>query len=1073
MNIKRIIIPLLLILFMASMAAFGAPTYGNVGPTTEFDYDIKILSEIVAEGTTPDGWETTVFFTDPTADRTITIPDADVVVGVVAGIVPPDHGGTGIANNVASTITITGAWSLGLTITANTSITLPTAGIVVSDNNACTDIEGVSLTIAGGTLNVVGLVIGTNIAACGANTDITSILNVGLYVGRDTDNRLNWTTDDNLEIWIGGVEHDIVDIETGAGDNDSLVTQGYVDDAVVGGGATVALDNLAVVQINTTLLSDAADTDSLGTAAAEWLDLFIGNAGKIYLGLGQTTTIHRSNANELTLTATSVIVAGALSMTTITLPIECIDSAQYVDGSIDHEHLDDDVIHGLGTMTPIVAADEIMVWDETAGALRKTTWTNVMVSISALGGMTGAIATATNISMTGELDMTGANALIDLNPAGTGGGAVICIVPTATLVAGSDWDGYCIDGDALDPLTGATTYIHGLHFDFSGVVSADGNDAVVGGAYILLPTGDTANSYAYTQGNTEMTVDAIHAGFATLGSTLTLSFTATYRGLWVDWDGITRDANAPLLEGIRVELPAVYTNFGANFAAYFSGGGETLTICDGTYALNVNGGVTIDGTVSLGANNITLTGYIGRDADNFLGFAVDDSLAIEIGNAAHAIVSISDGGADNDKLVTQGYCDDNAAAGGANVSLSNLAAVAINTTLLPDAADTWDLGAAADAEWLRLYLGTYGTVYFGVGQTESIAETAVNALLITATDGVSFSDEIWTTDTVGRDTDNYIGWGVDNSLAIKIGGVAYAIVDIAQGIGDNDSLCTEGYADDRAGGATIELDNLGVVAINTSLSSDAQDTDSLGSATKEWLNFYIGDAGKIFLGLGQDVELFRSAANTLTITASTGVLLTGPLGVTGTRVSKGWFAALESTADITINGTALAAIYANLGANTDITSILNVALYVGRDADNQIKFADDNTIVFRIAGVDGPAFISTGELDMDANTVGFTLQTGTGSDGTTTIDWRLGNKYKFTHDNQAETFTFTAPTNPCSLTLEILEDGNGAHDITWPGSVTWLGAEPTWTDGGANKTIVVVFWYNGTTYWGQGTPWES
>ena len=85
---KRIIIPLLLILFMASMAAFGAPVYVNVGPTTEFDGDIKILSEIVAEGTTPDGWETTIFFTDPTADRTITVPDFDVTLGTATTLDP-------------------------------------------------------------------------------------------------------------------------------------------------------------------------------------------------------------------------------------------------------------------------------------------------------------------------------------------------------------------------------------------------------------------------------------------------------------------------------------------------------------------------------------------------------------------------------------------------------------------------------------------------------------------------------------------------------------------------------------------------------------------------------------------------------------------------------------------------------------------------------------------------------------------------------------------------------------------------------------------------------------------------
>ncbi|NCD07118.1 MAG: hypothetical protein EOL97_13450, partial [Spirochaetia bacterium] len=57
-----------------------------------------------------------------------------------------------------------------------------------------------------------------------------------------------------------------------------------------------------------------------------------------------------------------------------------------------------------------------------------------------------------------------------------------------------------------------------------------------------------------------------------------------------------------------------------------------------------------------------------------------------------------------------------------------------------------------------------------------------------------------------------------------------------------------------------------------------------------------------------------------------------------------------------------------------------------------------------------------GELDAGAHSIGFTMQTATG-DGTTTINWKLGNKFKFTFGAQSETFTFTAPTKPCSLTL--------------------------------------------------------
>lgn len=46
--------------------------------------------------------------------------------------VPPSQGGTGIANNGASTLTISGSFSLALTISAGTSITLPTSGTIAT-----------------------------------------------------------------------------------------------------------------------------------------------------------------------------------------------------------------------------------------------------------------------------------------------------------------------------------------------------------------------------------------------------------------------------------------------------------------------------------------------------------------------------------------------------------------------------------------------------------------------------------------------------------------------------------------------------------------------------------------------------------------------------------------------------------------------------------------------------------------------------------------------------------------------------------------------------------------------------
>ncbi len=106
-----------------------------------------------------------------------------------------------------------------------------------------------------------------------------------------------------------------------------------------------------------------------------------------------------------------------------------------------------------------------------------------------------------------------------------------------------------------------------------------------------------------------------------------------------------------------------------------------------------------------------------------------------------------------------------------------------------------------------------------------------------------------------------------------------------------------------------------------------------------------------------------------------------------------------------------------------------------------------------------------GELDCGANTIGFTQQTATG-DGTTTIDWKLGNKFKFTFGAQNDTFTFTAPTNPCNILLMLVQDGTGSRTATWPATVKWpAGTAPTLTTA-ASSVDIVAFYYDGTNYFG-------
>ncbi len=78
-------------------------------------------------------------------------------------------------------------------------------------------------------------------------------------------------------------------------------------------GATRALDNLASVAINTSLISDTDNTDALGSATIGWSDLFLGNGSVITWSTAPSTSdltlTHSSNA--LTLAGGSLVLPNA------------------------------------------------------------------------------------------------------------------------------------------------------------------------------------------------------------------------------------------------------------------------------------------------------------------------------------------------------------------------------------------------------------------------------------------------------------------------------------------------------------------------------------------------------------------------------------------------------------------------------------------------------------------------------------------------------------------------------------------------------------------------------------------
>ena len=84
-----------------------------------------------------------------------------------------------------------------------------------------------------------------------------------------------------------------------------------------------------------------------------------------------------------------------------------------------------------------------------------------------------------------------------------------------------------------------------------------------------------------------------------------------------------------------------------------------------------------------------------------------------------------------------------------------------------------------------------------------------------------------------------------------------------------------------------------------------------------------------------------------------------------------------------------------------------------------------------------------------------------------TINWGLGSIHKSTMTGDC-TYTFTAPDTAGVLYLQLVQDGTGSRNPTWPATVKWEGgAEPTWSTA-AGSIDLIRFVFDGTNYLGTG-----
>jgi hypothetical protein len=216
-------------------------------------------------------------------------------------------------------------------------------------------------------------------------------------------------------------------------------------------------------------------------------------------------------------------------------------------------------------------------------------------------------------------------------------------------------------------------------------------------------------------------------------------------------------------------------------------------------------------------------------------------------------------------------------------------------------------------------------------------------------------------------------------------------------------------------------------------------------------DFFIGRYNES--GVFQESSIYiDGVTGVLTFGASSVVL--GELSATAINVSGDTSAGDDAAVGYTATE---GIVITGQGSTNDVT--------IKNDVDTAVIEIPTGTTNVDIAG----ALSIGGELDAGANSIGFTMQTATG-DGTTTVDWKLGNHFDFTFGAFNETFTFTAPTKPGVYTMSLKQDSVGSRTATWPATVKWpAGTAPTLTTTATTGYDVCSFRFDGTNFYAVST----
>lgn len=99
-------------------------------------------------------------------------------------------------------------------------------------------------------------------------------------------------------------------------------------------------------------------------------------------------------------------------------------------------------------------------------------------------------------------------------------------------------------------------------------------------------------------------------------------------------------------------------------------------------------------------------------------------------------------------------------------------------------------------------------------------------------------------------------------------------------------------------------------------------------------------------------------------------------------------------------------------------------------------------------------------------TMGFSRKDNTSSSGSVTIDLGTSNKQRLTLDEDVTTLAFTAPTNPCSIILQVIQDSTGGWTIDWADvtNLKWPGGTEVQPTADPDAVDLYSIYWDGTNF---------